>query len=226
MEGIECMAVRPVEYLRYRIRLLRRPKRYANLFATIYENRCRRLVEIGTWNGVHAQQMIRTAALRHPVGNVEYYGFDLFEQLTEEDYQREFSKRPPPLEEVRARLEDTGAQIQLFQGNTMDTLPQAVDTIRGSDLIFVDGGHSLETVASDWENVRRALAPHTVVIFDDYYHNQEPEVRELGSRPLLDSLDRSQYVVDVLDPVDEFPKEWGTLRISMVRVKLRASGSK
>lgn len=210
-----------LEHFRYRALLRAHPRRYANLFRTIYRNRCRKMVEIGTWNGVHAEQMIRTAALRHPVESVEYHGFDLFEDLTPEDLEREFSKRPPPQDAVRRRLERTGARIRLHQGNTMETLPAALDSLRGSDLVFVDGGHSPETVASDWHNVRQVLTSETTVIFDDYYHNDEPEVRVLGCRGLVDALDREKYEVELLEPTDSFLKEWGTLRISMVRVRKR-----
>ena len=51
--------------IEYRHLLLRtRPRRYAELFRTIYTRRCRSLVEIGTWNGVHAEQMIRGSGQR------------------------------------------------------------------------------------------------------------------------------------------------------------------
>ncbi len=207
--------------MKLRAMLLRmQPRRYRNLFRIIHENRCRRIVEIGVWNGVHAQQMIRTAALWYPIETVAYYGFDLFEDLTDEDFEREFSKRPPTLEEVRRRLEVTGAEIHLFKGDTRRTLPESVETIRGADLIYIDGGHSIETIASDWTCMERAINSGTTVIFDDYYLNDEPEVRQLGCRSLIDGMDRNKYSVELLQPTDVFEKPWGALKVNMVKVTL------
>jgi hypothetical protein len=36
------------------------------------------------------------------------------------------------------------------------------------DFAFIDGDHSLEGVSGDWDHVRRILAPHGSVAFDDY----------------------------------------------------------
>ena len=87
--------------------------RYQYLLKTIYEERCRSIMEIGTYKGLHASQMIETANIFHPMDRIEYYGFDLFEDLSDEDFQKEFAKRPPAYNEVKQRLEKTGAKIHL-----------------------------------------------------------------------------------------------------------------
>lgn len=208
--------------LRYRYLLATtRPRRYANLFRTIYERRCRSIVEIGTWNGVHAQQMIHTAAARAPIGEVRYRGFDLFEDLTEEQLARELSKRPPRHEDVLARLQATGADVRLFRGNTRVTLPEASDELRQADFVFIDGGHSIETVTSDWNAVQAALRPDATVVFDDYYVDPAPELNGLGCQTLIAGLDRAKYTVELLEPSDRFTKPWGELRVRMVRVRRR-----
>jgi hypothetical protein len=210
--------------LRYR-RLLRttEPRRYVNLFQTIYQRRCRNLVEIGTWNGVHAEQMIRVAAVRGGARSVSYTGFDLFEDLTEEQFRQEFSKRPPSYQEVLSRLQQTGAQVVLRRGNTRLTLPLAWQELQRADLVFVDGGHSIETISADWDAVSRAMGPHTTVLFDDYYPDRVPQLEGLGCQTIIDALDRSRYEVEVLDPIDAFEQPWGLLRVRMARVTLRQS---
>ena len=105
---------------------LNRPRRYRALFETIYQHRHCRLVEIGVLHGVHARQMIQTAKLHHPANTIHYFGFDLFEGLTEALLQSELSKKASPYTRVQQRLEKTGAHIQLFKGNTKETLPQAL----------------------------------------------------------------------------------------------------
>ena len=197
------------------------PQRYANLFRTIYKFRCRNIVEIGTWNAVHAEQMIHVAELRSHVSAIHYTGFDLFEDLTEQQLREEFSKRPPTYDEVSRRLKATGATVTLHRGNTRETLPQALDELRRADLVFVDGGHSIDTITADWNAVRRGMGPHTTVIFDDYYPDRLPALDGLGCQSIIDGLDRAQYVVEVLEPADAFDQPWGTLRVKMARVRLR-----
>jgi len=55
------------------------PLKYKYLFEIIRNNKCRRIMEIGTWNGEHALQMIEEAKKNFAPNEVEYYGFDLFE---------------------------------------------------------------------------------------------------------------------------------------------------
>jgi hypothetical protein len=208
--------------LRYH-RLLRttQPRRYINLFRTIYENRCRSIVEIGTWNGVHAEQMIRVAESHAPVESIRYAGFDLFEALTDEQLRLEYSKRPPTRDEVFRRLKDTGAEVVLYPGNTRQTLPKATQELARADLVFIDGGHSIETISADWDAVRRGMGPHTTVLFDDYYPDQRKELEGLGCQTIIDALDPSRYAFEVLEPTDAFEQPWGMLRVKMARVKLR-----
>ena len=165
--------------------------------------------------------MIQTAALHHSVKDIDYFGFDLFEEMTAEAMKGEFSKWPPSYDNVQLKLSQTGAHIHLYKGNTRATLPEVTGAIGKADIVFIDGGHSIETITSDWNNVRQLMDPHTTVVFDDYYSNSETEVEGLGCQTLIDSLDRDIYEVEVLAPIDSFPKEWGTLNVSMVRVGQR-----
>lgn len=210
---------------RVRLKLLRlfygsEPRRYRHLVETIERHRCRRILEIGTWNGEHALSMIRAAGRHCAPAEVEYHGFDLFEQIDDEKIAQEISKRPPPREEVAARLRATGAQVHLVQGDTRETLPAAVPRLPPMDFVFIDGGHSYDTVASDWAAVERLLHPGTVVIFDDYWGESDA-----GTDRVVAGIDRGRYDVQVLDPEDQFVKEWGLLRVRFVRVTPRPSGS-
>jgi hypothetical protein len=211
-----------IDYLRYRRLLWKlRPRRYVNLMKAVYMERSRRIVEIGVWNGVHARQMIETAANNHPRRSVEYFGFDLFEDLSASLLKEEFSKRPPSEQEVQARLEATGARIRLFKGNTRTTLAPALKEIGTPDLVFIDGGHSVASVISDWNAVRAAIGPKTTVIFDDYYVDAGPELDQLGCQTVIDSVDRSEFRVDRLEPIDSFQEEWGTRHVAMVAIRRR-----
>jgi len=208
--------------LRYRhLLFITRPRRYVNLFRTIYRRRCRHLVEIGTWNGAHAEQMIAVAAARADAQHVNYVGFDLFEDLTDEQFQQEFSKRPPPFEEVARSLRATGAEIQLVRGNTRSTIPRSTAVLQAADFVFIDGGHSIETIRSDFFGVAEAVRPGVPIILDDYYIDPGPDLAGVGCQSLIDGLERSRYDVEVLDPMDVIDRPAGPLKIRMVCVQRR-----
>jgi len=213
--------------LMYLARLLTlRPRRYRHLLKSVHRSRARTIMEIGVFDGKHSKQMIETAAISWPRDEIEYWGFDLFELLSDSELDKEFSKRPPPRDVVERDLQSSGARITLLMGYTRDTLPRFVDEAGGSgsfDFVFIDGGHAVETIKFDWDCVRQLMGDDTVVIFDDYYGNTGPEVAGVGCRSIIENLDRSEFDVEVLSPEDRFSKEWGTLRVSMARVTRRQS---
>jgi hypothetical protein len=148
--------------------------------------------------------------------NISYYGFDLFEDLGEAGYHAELSKRPPTMAEVQFLIETAGAHVQLFKGNTLETLPQAVSSLPKMDFIFIDGGHSNETIQNDWNAVKALMHQHTVVIFDDYWRNRT----DAGCKQVVDAIDRNVYSVSILPEVDTFEnKDFGRLEISFAKVE-------
>jgi predicted O-methyltransferase YrrM len=202
-------------------RILSGAKRYQYLFETIDQKHCRRIMEIGTWNGQRALQMIERAKTFHPADQIEYYGFDLFELMTKEVNKEELSKKPPPQDEVRKLLAATGARISLYQGFTTETLPQVVRQLPAMDLIFIDGGHSLETIANDWNYSLQLMDKNTVVIFDDYYYDRD----DVGAKPIVEKIDPNEYDVMVLPRRDRFFKTYGVLSINFVKVEKKALSS-
>lgn len=172
-----------------------------------------RYLEVGTYDGRRAAQLLRHWN-RMPGGPpAAYYGFDFFEDLTPEMSRAELSKsRPPPsLDAVRSMLRDTGAAVSLYKGNTRDTLPRIAPELPLMDLVFVDGGHSLETIASDWAALQPVIGEKTVVLLDDYYVGKD----DFGCAALVGGLP-IDFRVRLLDPVDTY--EHTGLSIRMVRV--------
>jgi predicted O-methyltransferase YrrM len=191
-----------------------RPRRYRYLEELVERHGCRRFMEIGTGKGDSAVRMIEAAARRWDRSEIEYYGFDLFELLDREVAQKELTKIPPPMEDVQRRLETTGARIRLFRGNTNETLWAAAEALPTMDFVFIDGGHSIETIENDWHGVQGLMHERTVVLFDDYYADR----LDMGARHLVESLDSSEYRVKVLPIQDVFRKPWGLLCVNMVLV--------
>jgi len=208
-----------IKYIVYFGTLLKiKPKRYMNLLRLIYKNRCHRILEIGTFDGRHAYQMIETSKIFYPSNEIYYFGFDLFELLSDEKLKQEFSKRPLNMKEVAKLLHGTGANIKLFKEDTLESLPQFINTLGYVDFIFIDGGHSIETITSDWNNVKSLMREKTIVVFDDYYYNDELEVKNVGCKSLIDNLSSNSYRIEMLKPIDHFRKKWGVLKVGMVKV--------
>lgn len=217
----------PPEILYYVRVYFGRPRRYRNLIKTIHRHRYDSILEIGVYRGGRSKEMIETAQLFHPASAIRYYGFDLFEALDAQLLQSEFSKVPFPQRDVQTLLDATSAQVHLYQGFSQNTLPVFLQDwiAKGKPpigLVFLDGGHAEETIASDWENVRQVMDMNTTVIFDDYYSvDYAPHIGRVGCQYLIDALDRTLYDVEILGPEDCFTKDWGTLCIKFAKVRLK-----
>jgi hypothetical protein len=200
------------------------PDRYGHLAREITNNQSRTILEIGVWDGEHSGLMLQAALRNHAPADVSYYGFDLFEEADEAVISQEASKFPPSMASVRRKLQsfaERGACIELFKGNTLEVLPAVVDSLPKMDFVFIDGGHSYETVRNDWECVRRLLGTRSVVIFDDYVNGEAIGQTSVGVNRLVDEIDGEIYSVSRLRPVDVFRKSWGTLKVRFVKVTPR-----
>lgn len=139
------------------------------------------ITEVGFAKGATAQMMIGRASRYQR--EIEYHGFDLFEEgYTDDIIRREFQgKRPTAYEKACAhmralaeRLHDEGITLRWFlhRGPTTETLhTDAAAKARVADLVYLDGGHSYQTILHDYE----ALQQSKIIVFDDFYHDRPPE---------------------------------------------------
>lgn len=207
--------------------LKNKPKRYQHLLKEINKNKVRVIMEIGVYNGVRAIEMIEAAKLCHPADQIEYYGFDLFRTLSDQEMASEFSKQPQTTERIYEMLRPLGAQINLYEGFTHDTLPPFVEEMKAAnktiDFCFIDGGHAHETIVCDWEHTAMLMHDKSVVVFDDYYLNQAAEeLKGIGCQDVIDNLDPTVYQASVYPQVDSFQKPFGQLDIRFARVQKKA----
>lgn len=156
--------------------------RYEKLLGLIDLFRPEKIVEIGVWNGNTALNLIKTAQEHSDF--VTYIGYDLFEDATDETDEREFNvKSHATYDEVLSRLLETGANITLIKGDTNETLKPVL-----ADIVFIDGGHSIETIRADYEKVRKS----SVIVFDDYYTPDEngemPDISRMGCNRIVEEL--------------------------------------
>lgn len=187
------------------------PKRYAALYAEVERLRPEHILEIGTHDGTNAVNMFRLASKGgRPV---RYYGFDLFEALDSRQSLSESALRPRRLSEVQAHLRQHNVDAQLIAGDSSRTLPTAIPRLPRMDLIFIDGGHSVETVGNDWRNVAPLIHSETVVFFDDYPN--------WGIKNVVDTIDRDHWNVEILPIADEFINADGRRSFQLARVRPR-----
>jgi len=159
--------------------LKKHKNRYQELIEIVQKRKPERILEIGTWNGNRAIELCQFGA--------SYVGFDLFETASDETDEIEKNvKAHNSLEDVSERLKAANVNAHLIEGNTRLTLP----TYTGEpfDLAFIDGGHSVETIQSDWQAVRKLMKPGGLVVFDDYYEGMsEEDLDKWGANRVLEA---------------------------------------
>ena len=151
--------------------------RYDKLIALAAEKKPDVLIEIGTHKGARARLL--------KVHCKKYYGFDLWEAGDEETDRRESNGKGRSTR-AQAMQALAGADFELIQGDTLDTLPVFWESGIKIDFAWIDGGHSVDTIASDWRWISRMLAPGAVVVFDDHY---TPERAGFGCNAIVAGIE-------------------------------------
>jgi predicted O-methyltransferase YrrM len=149
---------------------------YLNEF--IRENHCRRIMEVGVYNGENAVSMVKAAIKNRPPSEVMYHGFDFFSSYS--------------TERIGRKLDETACRYKLFEGNTMATIPEAAKTLQAMDIIFIDGGKSFKEAWSDWEGSSKLMHEGTGV----FVHN----VDFSGVGKMVDSIPDDRYEVEISYP--------------------------
>ena len=189
--------------------------RYDQLIELVKTNKCKKIVEVGTHKGNSALRMIN-ASLDSCLNaeDIYYYGFDLFELMTQEVFEKEVSKWAPSELKVSKTLAKTGVNIKLYKGFSKDTIPLFVKEGVTPDFIFIDGGHSIETLENDWDLIKEVADKDTIIVLDDYISNFDK--KKYGCNGLADTLDRNKWDVDILPVTDVINEE---LSIQFVKIQ-------
>jgi predicted O-methyltransferase YrrM len=139
-------------------------ERYFKPYEIVFDHyKPKTICEIGTHNGRSAVQFCKRA-LRHN-RDVTYTGYDLFELATKETNVEEHNgKGAGNLERASGYLDEIkelhpSFNYTLHKGFTQDTLKES-----SYDFVYVDGGHSYDSVMFDYSMVKESK----VIFFDDY----------------------------------------------------------
>lgn len=186
-------------------------KRYAQLLLIVFLKRPKSIVEIGVYKGKRSKELIEVAKIFN--NKINYYGFDLFELFNRKIDLKEFSKKPNSEDDIKYKLSKL-ANVTLFKGFTYNTLLTFNKKI---DLIFIDGGHSVKTIANDWHYVKKMMHKDTYVLFDDYYSNNKKIIRKFGCNKIISELP-DIYQSNVL-PIKDKIKRLNNTKVQMVLVK-------
>ena len=100
---------------------LSKKKRYSNLLINILIERPKSILEVGVYNGNRALEMIQAARVFYD--EINYYGFDLFEDFKKKILKEEHSKTPISKKKITDKLSNYGI-IKLYKGYTEKTLPK------------------------------------------------------------------------------------------------------
>ena len=136
--------------------------RYNILIQYVREHECPDILEIGVFQGGTAQLLITNSKAQ----TVNYTGVDLFEDIDSQTIEYEKALKPDSLASVQKKLsflKRGGAT--LLKGNSRDILSKITNKY---DLIFIDGGHSYDTLKSDFNNSINLLKPGGIIFIDDY----------------------------------------------------------
>tara|TARA_B100000424_G_scaffold266735_1_gene258383 strand:- start:526 stop:2118 length:1593 start_codon:yes stop_codon:yes gene_type:complete len=198
--------------------------RYAQLAELIRTYKPKRIVEVGTWNGGRAIEMALAAFENRD--RVHYTGFDLFQDATADTDKKEQNTKPhnhfnavvKRLEEFSEKMKEKNKTFtfSLLKGDSKETMPKAKKELKKTDFAFIDGGHSEETILSDYENLMHV----PVVVLDDYYAKDAdgkiPGDEFLGTNRLLETMKENSRVYVL--PSQDRVKDGGTVHL-MVRLK-------
>jgi len=184
-----------------------------------------RIVDIGVGSGSKAELMVKLAK-KLGRSNIEYYGFDFFEDVTDLVASSEFAlgigvSRDKAREMV---LKSGAAKAQLIKGNTNQTLAQAKKDIPIAAVVCVDGGASPTTIANDIENALSFCSEGTYMVITNcisstYYR---------GSAFIIKSaaMLKKEYSITIEEagPVDVVSDKYsdGTIAISCIILKCAA----
>jgi hypothetical protein len=207
---IECL-----HYVRVKLKLNRK----AQLLRILNRNRSKSILEIGVDEGKNSLLMISTMLKNYTITSISYTGLDLFaDQMTPEISQREASQLPKSKQYVESLIHSSfpNLNFHLYAGFSSELLV----TLEGAfDFIFIDGGHSYETVKKDLELCQLLLAPDGVIVLDDYTNLNAEIHAGYGVARLVKELDRKKWKIKISKLPDFFWHDWGILITRLVVIK-------
>ena len=150
--------------------------------------------------------------------NIEYHGFDLFEGLTKKIHKIEASKFPETLDTIKQLLNDH-AKIFLYKGFTNETLKKFSLNGVNIDFIFIDGGHAVKTIESDFDYSLKIAEKNAYIIFDDFYETGNIDITKFGSNKIFEKLQLGKNKPKLLPFSDSYETDEEEKEIKMFMIQ-------
>jgi hypothetical protein len=169
------------------------------LFEQIESHKPKHFLEVGVFQGVTSRNICEKLNLIHQ-NQFKYYGIDIFEdgddlldnkEMTSKHnkisnpikhllYNIIFKENLNSLKSVKELLKKFNNNVTLYKGLSEKVLPKI--NISEIDFIFLDGGHSYETVKNDLFLLLKDIKKNKVIICDDY------DQKNYGVKKAVDEL--------------------------------------
>ena len=157
----------------------------------VENNRPKIFLEVGVFHGVTARNICELLYKIHK-DDFKYIGLDLFEESKENKsevipntnfsnplkniYFKYIKKQNPYSQEaVEDLLKKFQNNVNLIKGNSNLVLKK-IDMSK-VDYVFLDGGHSYETVKNDLECCLEVINSNGIILCDDYNFGHLPDVK-------------------------------------------------
>ena len=198
-----------MKYRKYWRKTSLKQSNIGNLFLNeILLSNPKKFLEIGVFQGVTSRNICELLYEMHGL-NFKYIGVDIFEHddKTKDEvipninfknplkqfYYRYIKKENPySLISVKKLLKKFEQNVEILKGDSKKILSE-ID-LTEVEYVFIDGGHSYETVKSDLNNCKIVIENKGIVLCDDYDLSYAPGVKEA----IDEFVSKEQYNIRIL----------------------------
>ena len=198
-----------MKYKKYWRKTSLKQKNIGDLFLKeILNSKPKNFLEIGIFQGVTARNVCELLYKTHN-NSFKYIGIDKFDLDKKENnefipsihfknplkqfYYRYITKENPySLKSVKNLLKKFDKNVFIFKGDSKIVLPK-ID-LNEIDYVFLDGGHSYDTVKSDLNNCKVVVENNGVILCDDYDLSYAPGVK----KAIDEFVTKEQYDIKIL----------------------------
>ena len=198
-----------MKYKKYWRKTSLKQKNIGNLFLNeVLNSNPKKFLEIGIFQGVTARNVCELLHKIHK-DKFKYIGIDIFENDAKskdevipninfknplKHFYFRYIKRENPysLNSVKELLKKFEKNIEIIKGDSKKILPK-ID-LSNVDYVFLDGGHSYETVKNDLNNCKIVIENKGIVLCDDYNLSYAPGVK----KAIDEFSSNEQYEIKIL----------------------------
>ena len=198
-----------MRYKKYWRKTSLKQKDIGNLFLNeISISSPKKFLEIGIFQGVTARNVCELLHKIHK-DNFKYIGVDIFkdDEKSKEEvipnvnfnnilkqfyYRYIIRENPYSLTSVKKLLKKFEKNVEIIKGDSKKILPK-ID-LSNVDYVFLDGGHSYETVKNDLNNCKIVIENKGIVLCDDYNLSYAPGVK----KAIDEFSSNEQYEIKIL----------------------------